>query len=61
MDEKFWEKIYSLQENGEFEKIIKEIRGDTGDRGEQRYLFQVRHFRIRLFLRKYRSISSNAV
>ena len=26
MDEKFWEKIYSLQENGEFEKIIKEIK-----------------------------------
>ena len=23
MDEKLWEKIYSLQENGEFEKIIK--------------------------------------
>ena len=26
MDEKFWEKICSLQENGEFEKIIKEIK-----------------------------------
>ena len=26
MNEKFWEKIYSLQENGEFEEIIKEIK-----------------------------------
>ena len=26
MDEKFCEKIYSSQENGEFEKIIKEIK-----------------------------------
>ena len=26
MDEKFWKKIYSLQENGEFEKIVKEIK-----------------------------------
>ena len=26
MDEKFLEKIYNLQENGEFEKIIKEIK-----------------------------------
>ena len=26
MDEKFWEKIYNLQENGQFEKIIKEIK-----------------------------------
>ena len=26
MDEKFLEKIYNLQENGQFEKIIKEIK-----------------------------------
>ena len=26
MDKKFWEKIYSLQENGQFEKIVKEIK-----------------------------------
>ena len=32
MDEKFWEKICSLQENGEFEKIIKEIKKLPEDR-----------------------------
>ena len=32
MDEKFWKKIYSLQENGEFEKIVKEIKNLAEDK-----------------------------
>ena len=32
MDEKFWKKIYSLQENGEFEKIVKEIKNLPEDK-----------------------------
>ena len=32
MDEKFWKKIYSLQENGEFEKVVKEIKNLPEDK-----------------------------
>ena len=32
MDEKFWKKIYSLQENGKFEKIVKEIKNLPEDK-----------------------------
>ena len=32
MDEKFLEKIYNLQENGEFEKIVKEIKNLQEDK-----------------------------
>ena len=32
MDEKFWEKVNTYGENGEFDKIVREIKTNTESR-----------------------------
>ena len=40
MDEKFWEKINTYGENGEFDKVVKEIKKLPEDKKRKRGFYQ---------------------